>query len=110
MIQVTRENSSAIVKFTNTVGIQEAIYLQEQLSGVIDDFEEITIDLKATKSLDISSLQLIWSAVLFAKKEGKRVKFSVQNAASFKELLKNSGFLHYFFPPAKGKKIGAGKV
>ena len=102
MVHVSGDGNSAVIKLEGPLNVEDAASIHKNLYSVLDKYQEILIDLKEVKSLDVSALQLIWSMVLSVKKAGKKMSFSVQNVTEFKEILKESGFLNSFFPPKNG--------
>ena len=102
MVHVSGDGNSAIIKLEGSISIEEASSIHKNFYSVLDKYQEVLMDLKAVKQLDVSVLQLIWSMVISMKKAGKKMSFSVHNVTEFKAILSESGFLNSFFPPKNG--------
>ena len=99
---ITRDGKTSVV-LKGAIGIQEAVTLRQKLSSALQEAEELLLDLKQVESLDISSMQLIWTAALTAKKKGKKLRFSVRSTDIFAGLIIDSGFSRFFLPAARTK-------
>ncbi|MCK5267604.1 MAG: hypothetical protein KAR07_05525 [Spirochaetes bacterium] len=98
MIKIVKDKDKTSVVLAGDIGVQDAEELHQKLISAFKESREVIINFRDTTGINILCLQLIWAADLTANKSDKKIKFSIKKADYFRELIKNSGFVSYFFP------------
>lgn len=76
--------------------IQNAAILKDELIKSFEESDHVQINFQGITDLDITTLQLLYSAVNFAKNNSKQLE--LENLNSLHDFLKESGFQPYFEP------------
>jgi len=87
-----------IFSLPETVNIRNIGEIQEEVSRNIFSIDEIEIDLGKCSDIDLSALQLVESARIYAASTGKQIKLSGPANAAVASTLTRAGFAERMSP------------
>jgi len=91
-VEISRKEKDTHVTLEGNLTVHNAARLREALLEALSKSEHIHIDLSAVGDVDLSCLQLLWSATNTAKKEGKRISFNKAMLETLNDISALAGF------------------
>lgn len=91
-IQCDADESACVLRLADEVDINSSVELKQALIEVIASGKELHLDLQAGPSLDITAIQLLWSARNAAELRGSRFVIAGDVPESINSALHNAGF------------------
>jgi anti-anti-sigma regulatory factor len=58
----SKKKKTACIVWSGTVGIEQANNLKQELLGVIDKYDEVSVNLSAVEDIDVSAIQILAAA------------------------------------------------
>lgn len=91
-MEIEQSNGKAIIKAEGELVIWQAEQFQSALTRAMQDSGAVVIDLTQVDRIDLSILQLLYSAGLTAAGNGKELVVHEPESAYYRDLLETAGF------------------
>ena len=88
-------DESGTLSLTDSISIQDAEYLKKTILEVFDCTQSFNINIEGLNSIDLSGIQILYSAFETAKNLNKNISISGDFPDSFKRDIESAGFNHF---------------
>ena len=109
-IQCEADESACVVRLADEVDINSCVELKQVLLEVLVSGKELHVDLQAGPSLDVTAIQLLWSAKRAVEQRGSHFVITGDIPESITAALNDAGFEPFLIPLAANPGDVAGPV